>query len=58
MTIIDRAVISLLEQNELTLSHLTAIFNRTRLLRSLERLVNSGSVACRYDGSEYRYRLA
>jgi len=54
---IDMAVLYLLK-DELTLSHLTAIFNRTRLLRSLERLVNSGSVACRYDGSEYRYRLA
>jgi len=58
MTIIDRAVISLLEQNELTLSHLTAIFNRTRLLRSLERLVNSGKVTCKFDGADYRYRVA
>ena len=54
---IDMAVLYLLK-DELRLSQLTAIFNRARLLSSLERLVNSGKVTCKFDGADYRYRVA
>lgn len=47
---------TLKNKKQVSLSQLTRVFSKRPLLLALERLVEAGKVACRFDGRDYFYR--